>query len=41
MAIEQMYLGKLERPHCYPSLEIIGFYKRNRPFMALVQVSEL
>ena len=33
-------LGKLQRPHCSPSLEII-VNKGNHPQIALIQVSEL
>ena len=35
-----IYLGKLYRPHCSPSLEII-VSKGNHPQMALIQVSEI
>ena len=38
--IIHIYLGKLYRPHCSPSLEII-VSKGNHPQMALIQVSEL
>ena len=44
MMVKQNYKhrGKLERPHCSPSLGIIGLFKENHHlYMALIQISEV